>query len=327
MKLVNLNKKQLDDFVADQEHGQFLQSSAWADFNDKLGAKVWRLGVEEEGELMATVIFIKKMLPLGLSYWYCPRGPVIKSQDLSFKFQVSLEFLVVEIKKLATKEKVLFFRFEPTSDLKLKTLNLKLVQTLPIQPKQTIILNLAKSEEELLGAMHPKTRYNIKLAGKKNLTVKHGQPNDADFAKFWQLMLSTKKRDNFSLHSQAYYRSMLASSLMELWQVYFEGQLLAVAIIAKFGDTATYVHGASSNDLRPLMAPYWLHWQIIKQAKQEGYKYYDLFGVDKAKWPGVTRFKEGWGGANIAYAGTFDLVFNSLYYRIYRLLRRLRRAL
>jgi lipid II:glycine glycyltransferase (peptidoglycan interpeptide bridge formation enzyme) len=325
MKIINLNQKQLDDFVANQEHSQFLQSWDWSEFNDKLGAKVWRLGVEENGKLVATTTLIKKSLPLGRTYFYSPRGPVVKSQGSSLKFQVE-EFLFSEIKKLAEQEKIVFFRFEPTSDLKLKTLNLKLFQTLSIQPRQTIILDLTKSEEELLGAMHPKTRYNIKLAGKKNLTLKHGQPNTEEFSKFWQLMETTKKRDNFSLHSQNYYRAMLASNLMELWQVYFKDQLLAVAIIAKFGDTATYVHGASSNDLRPLMAPYWLHWHLIKEAKKEGFKYYDLFGVDKVKWPGVTRFKEGWGGANIAYLGTFDLVFNTGYYRLYQLLRRLRRV-
>ena len=318
MKLINLNKKQLDDFVANQEHSQFLQSSAWADFNDKLGAKVWRLGVEENGELVATTIFIKKSLPLGWAYFYSPRGPIVNGKVEVFNFLMS------EIKKIAVKEKVIFCRLEPTFDF-MDFTSLHLESTLPIQPKQTIILNLEKNEEELLGAMHPKTRYNIKLASKKKLTVKHGKPTDEEFAKFWQLMEATKTRDNFSLHGQTYYRTMLASPLMELWQVYFEDQLLAVAIIAKFGDTTTYVHGASSNDLRPLMAPYWLHWQAIKEAKQEGFKYYDLFGVDKAKWPGVTRFKEGWGGANIAYPGTFDLVFNSVYYVIYQWFRRLRR--
>lgn len=325
MTIVNLNNNQLDSFAGQQLHSQFLQSGAWADFNEELGSKVWRLGVEEQGELVAAAVIIKKSLPLGWAYFYSPRGPIIKSQDLSFKVQVIFDFLVTEIKKLATEERFVFFRFEPTSDLKLKTLNLKLRHSLDVQPKHTIILNLAKSEEELLKAMHPKTRYNIKLAGKKNLSIKHGRPNAETFSEFWRLLEATKQRDKFSLHGRAYYQKMLANDLMELWQVYFEGRLLASAIVAKFGDTATYVHGASSDDFRPLMAPYWLHWQIICEAKAKGYKYYDLFGVDKAKWPGVTRFKEGWGGANITYPGTFDLVFKPVYYRVYQGLRQIRR--
>jgi len=329
MKLVSLDKQQLNNFVIKQKHDQFLQSWEWSEFNETLGAKVWRWGVEEEGELVATVVVIEKMLPVGFKYWYCPRGPVVNFEFRISNFETIFNFLMTELEKIAVKERVIFFRFEPTKEFNIQNsirqLADKIQNSLPIQPKQTIILDLVKNEEELLGAMHPKTRYNIKLASKKNLTVKHGQPTDQEFAKFWQLMEATKKRDDFSLHGQAYYRAMLASPLMELWQVYFKDQLLAVAIIAKFGDTATYVHGASSNDLRPLMAPYWLHWQAIKSAKQEGFKHYDLFGVDKTKWPGVTRFKEGWGGANIAYPGTFDLVFNSVYYGIYQGLRRLRR--
>lgn len=325
MKLVILNQKQLDKFVSEQTHGQFLQSWDWSEFNDKLGTKVWRLGVEVDGQLVAATILIKKSLPLGRAYFYSPRGPIANYQLITNAYQFNT-FLAEEIGKLGQGEKVIFWRCEPAGDFRLKVCNVKSFPTISIQPNKTIILDLTKSEEELLSAMHPKTRYNIKLAGKKNLTFKHGQPNDADFVKFWQLMQATKQRDNFSLHSQAYYRAMLATPLMELWQVYFEDRLLAVAIVAKFGDTATYVHGASSNDLRPLMAPYWLHWQIIQEAKKEGYKYYDLFGVDKVKWPGVTRFKEGWGGDNITYPGTFDLVFNTGYYRLYQLLRGLRRV-
>jgi lipid II:glycine glycyltransferase (peptidoglycan interpeptide bridge formation enzyme) len=326
MKLVDLNSQQLDDFVA-THGGDFLQSWEWSEFNAKLGSKVWRLGVEEKGELIATAILIKKMLPFGLSYWYCPRGPIINFEFRISNFEKIFNFLMTESEKLAKKEKIVFFRFEPTQEFSIQNSKFKIKNSVDIQPSKTIILNLDKSEDELLGAMHPKTRYNIKLAGKKNLSVKHGRPNESEFAEFWRLMEVTKQRDKFSLHGRAYYQTMLSSPLMELWQVFFEEHLLAAAVVAKFGDTVTYVHGASADAWRPLMAPYWLHWQIIKQAKAEGYKYYDLFGVDKAKWPGVTRFKEGWGGRQTAYPGTFDFVFNSLYYRIYQLARRMRRRL
>ena len=63
----------------------------------------------------------------------------------------------------------------------------------------------------------------------------------------------------------------------------------------------------------------------MKIGKDNGFKYYDLNGVDENKWPGVTRFKMGFGGAVISYSGTFDLVFNKKMYDIYRILRTVRR--
>jgi lipid II:glycine glycyltransferase (peptidoglycan interpeptide bridge formation enzyme) len=75
------------------------------------------------------------------------------------------------------------------------------------------------------------------------------------------------------------------------------------------------------------MAPYLLHWQIMKEGKSSGYKYYDLNGVDEQKWPGVTRFKLGFGGAIINYPGTFDLVFNKTWYNVYKILRMMRRKI
>jgi lipid II:glycine glycyltransferase (peptidoglycan interpeptide bridge formation enzyme) len=67
------------------------------------------------------------------------------------------------------------------------------------------------------------------------------------------------------------------------------------------------------------MAPHLLHWEIIRQAKQLGYHFYDFWGIDEKKWPGLTRFKKGFGGKIIEYPGTFDLVFNKFWYQLYRL--------
>jgi lipid II:glycine glycyltransferase (peptidoglycan interpeptide bridge formation enzyme) len=73
------------------------------------------------------------------------------------------------------------------------------------------------------------------------------------------------------------------------------------------------------------MAPYLLQWEIIKKAKAAGCKYYDFFGIDEKKWPGVTRFKHGFSGEEIKYPGTFDMIFNLTSYNLYRILRAIRR--
>lgn len=114
---------------------------------------------------------------------------------------------------------------------------------------------------------------------------------------------------------------------------YHDTTMLAAAIAAYFGDTATYLHGASAYEHRALMGPYTLHWEIMRDAKKRGYKFYDFWGIQSSSqssvhsvqhdWSGMTRFKMGFGGQVVDYPGAFDLPLNRLWYTIYRLGRRL----
>ncbi len=317
MNLIFLDKKQLESFVASQNQAQFLQSWEWGEFSAVKG-KVWRLGVELDGQLVAVVSLLKKPLLLGWSYFYSPRGPLMANGHKDV-----FAWLCAEIKKLAKAERVIFWRCEPAKMLADKNL----VQTIDIQPRQTLLIDLSQSETDLLAGMHQKTRYNIRLAEKKGVVIKHDRATYGQAGAWWQLLSTTSKRDNFKLHSQKYYERMLSLPFVELWRAEYQGEILAEAIIAYYGDTVTYIHGASANANRQLMAPYLLHWAAIKWAKQNGFKYYDFYGVDERRWPGVSRFKLGFGGQIIKYSGTFDLVFVRLYYWIYQILRKLRRKL
>ena len=87
-------------------------------------------------------------------------------------------------------------------------------------------------------------------------------------------------------------------------------------------NTAYYLHGAMDREYKSLMAPYFMHWEIIKKLQILGCKFYDLWGVDAKKWPGVTRFKLGWGGELREYSGSFDLVVSRFWYLVYSLARK-----
>ena len=172
--------------------------------------------------------------------------------------------------------------------------------------------------------MHQKTRYNIRLAEKKGVEVHVG--GEKDFEDFWKLMSQTSDRDAFRVHDREYYQKMLAvdHNFIKLFCARYQGKLLAASIVSFFGDTVTYMHGASSNEHREIMAPYALQWQVIKIAQEAGYKYYDFYGINEKKWPGVTRFKLGFGGREIDYPGTFDVALNWMY-RLYKVARWIRR--
>ena len=320
MKIFEIkDQDKYNGFVATQKHSQFLQSWEWGEFQKSTGSVVKRFGVENNGELIFVFTLIKKSLGFGKNYFYCPRIPVTHST------QPTAEFIFKEIKKIAKQENVIFFRFEPIDEPSVTGYGLRVMRTIDVQPSKTIILDLEKSEEELLASMHQKTRYNIRLAEKKG--VKIIAAGVERFEDFWKLMEQTVDRDGFRLHGKEYYKKMLAGNFVKLYLAEYQDRIIAGNIIAFFGDTATYVHGASSNEDRNVMAPYLLQWEVIKEAQRMGMKYYDFYGIDEKKWPGVTRFKTGFGGREITYPGTFDLVFDNFWYNVYKAVRKLRRLI
>lgn len=97
---------------------------------------------------------------------------------------------------------------------------------------------------------------------------------------------------------------------------------IAGALTLTYGDTAYYLHGAMDREYRNLMAPHFMHWEIMKLYKHEGFGYYDFWGIDARKWPGVTRFKLGFGGREIEYPGSFDLPISKFWYVVYTMARK-----
>jgi len=325
--LDNIIKERWDNFLGEQKQSQFLQSWEWGGLAEKENAEVLRVGVEDDGngEPIVAAALIKKKV-LGFSYWFCPCGPVISKKVEVAK---ATEYLFDEIEKKAKNENVIFLRFEPRFEIRSREFGtkFKIVRSIDIEPSKTSIVNLQKTEDELLRIMHQKTRYNIRLAEKKGVKIR--EASDEDFESFWRIMKETVDRDGFRLHSKEHYQKMLAldNNFVKLFLAEYDGKIIAAVLAAFFGDTITYVHGASANEFRNVMSPYLLHWHIMKLGKTLGYKYYDLNGVDENKWPGVTRFKVGFGGIVINYPGTFDLVFNKTWYNVYKVLRILWRRL
>lgn len=316
-----MKKQQLDEFASGQKHSQFLQSACWGDFQEKECAVVYRWGILKDGKIVQAIQFFEKKLPFGICYFYAPRIGIknLKNDELIF--------LINNIKKTAKDRGAVLFRFDPRNDQSDVKQLIKIKKTIDVQPSKTTILDIGKTEEELLKAMHQKTRYNIRLAERKGVVV--NRVGLDRFEDFWHLMEQTVNRDGFRLHNRKYYQDMLecGTGLLTLFFAEHNGKVLAANIVAEFGDMATYVHGASSNEHRNLMAPFLLQWSVIKEMKTKGYKYYDLYGVDEEKWPGVTRFKRGFGGEEIIYPGTFDIIFDPTKYTIYKLARAIRRKI
>lgn len=274
----------------------FLQSDAWVEFQKSLGRKVFDI---------AGAKVIQHDLPFGKNYLYIPYGPEVASYQFAG-----------ELKQLAQQEGSIFVKAEPMhDDIAQELVKIGFRRSAKtIQPHKTIVLDLTKSEDELLSAMHHKTRYNINLAERKGIVVREGGSIDD----FWRLMQKTSKRDQFSSYPKSYYEKLL--KFTTLTTAYHDDIPVASAMILMHEKNAYYLHGASDHAFRHLMAPYALHWHIALNLKRLNFKLYDLWGIDAQRWPGVTRFKLGWGGRTVEYPGAFDLTTNSFWKTAYDML-------
>lgn len=282
--------------------GSFLQSAEWEKLQRAAGRKTWRIG---------DVLLVQHRLPLGLNYLYCPRP---RAADENF---------FAKVEKIAAQEQSVFFKIEPTHELQIET-NYEYEKSDSLQPPKTVVLDLREKEEELLAKMHEKTRYNIRLAERHGVQIRN-----SPYEVFWRMLQETAERDKFSTHERGYYGKLLETRSEnfsnELFFAEYKGKVLAAALINfyKPSASATYLHGASTRAHKEVMAPHLLHWQAIKEAKKRGFDYYDFWGIDEIKWPGVTKFKLGFGGSIIEYPPAVDIIYRPAWYKVYRLVKKL----
>ncbi|PIR89369.1 MAG: hypothetical protein COU07_00520 [Candidatus Harrisonbacteria bacterium CG10_big_fil_rev_8_21_14_0_10_40_38] len=308
--------------------GSFLQSWEWGDFQEARGRKIWRIGSSQ----MAALITEHK-LPYEKRYLYAPRGPVLINE-----YPETLKRLVDFVKKELSKETI-FLRLEPVpSDLgnvtfAIKTLrSLGFVESIEAQPEHTLVIDLTKSEKVLFKEMEQGTRYAIKTALKRNITIETVSSSNQkkSFDEFWKLFRETNTRHKLKAYPKAYYESVLELSggiEADLFVAKMEdGKVLSSAIIIYFGKTAIYLYSASASGFGRYNAPTLLLWQAIMDAKRRGCSVFDFWGVSEQnpRWSGITAYKKSFGGFIVTYPGTWDLPLNKLWYGLYRASKKLK---
>ena len=285
----------------------FLQSPEWEEFQKNMHRTTWRV----DG-----ILVLRHKIGAGsLNYLYIAKPALPENVEAFLK----------EVKRIASGEKSLFVRIDRSE--RSEALAPHDILTAigrvgrSMQPQRTVMLDLSKADEQLLGAMHEKTRYNIRLAEKKGVQIKKVLRRNVkeDFEIFWNLLQETAVRDKFHTHSRRHYEMLVetrsAQFSNELFFAEHDGKAIASAMVNFYQPTAgmpgvaTYVHGASSAVARGVMAPYALHWHIAAEARQRGCGRYDLYGIDEQKFPGVTRVKRGVGGDEVLYAPTVEIVY------------------
>ncbi len=215
-----------------------------------------------------------------------------------------------------------------------------------VQPPDTVVIDIAKSDEDILAAMKAKWRYNIRLAGKKNVLIESfdsakDQKEAVDI--FYSLYETTGKRDRIALHPKSYYARLLTMAKaacstktgtephpdVRIRIARHEGQPLASIITIFFGKEATYLYGASGDEKRNLMPAYALQWEAMMCAREAGCTRYDMYGIPPSDDPshamaGLYRFKTGFGGEIRHYPGCWDIPVRPLVYAAFRMIEQAR---
>lgn len=281
-----------------------LQTEAWADFRRKWGNEVAKT-------------------PFG--YLTLHRLPFIPFKIAIFeKGPEPTKKMVMELKEFAKKENILFIKFEPNVQKKEKIIkNLKawgLVPGKTLFTPTTFWIDLTKSEEQLLKSFSSKTRYNIRLAERKRVSVAEDN-SDTAFEKYLELTKETTQRDKFYAHSEKYHRLMWETlkpaKIAHLLVAKHNGEIVTTWILFTSPGFLYYPYGASTHKYKNLMANNLMMWEAIKFGKKLGLKTFDLWGREPGK--GFTKFKEGYNPKVVEFVGTWDLPVNRLLYYLYRI--------
>lgn len=325
------DKNSWDMFVKDRK-GSFLQSWEWGDFQERLGRVVVRLMVMEENRVTGVCLFIKMPLPFGFCW-------LSASHLLEFESDV-LKIILNEIDSQSLKWECVYSYTDPfVIDSKdrapeivglLKENFWLYCKDLSIQPRQTLIIDLNKSDADLLSGMHHKTRYNIKNAEKNGVKIIFSK-EDFYLKGFLRCTSHMAGRQGLSVHSESYYKKLLENQDIYLVSALYNDTVIASNIVSLYGQRSVYVHGAFDYEFRQLMAPYLLQWESILWAKKNGALFYDFFGVQGSgantrAWIGITRFKKGFckNVSDTIFIGLYRKVYRSFFYKLYFLTRWMR---
>lgn len=337
-RLIHENEKeQFNSFLENNVKGHILQSYEWGEIKAKTGWQPLRLLIEEDnGEPVAAISILKRKIPvLNKAIFYAPRGPVLDLENAQI-----LDFLLEEVKRLARTHDAIFLKIDPDVSSSNKDLQQlfkdKGFRTAEkgegfegIQPKYVFRLDISPDETELLSNMHQKTRYNIRLAGKKGVVIREGTTEE-DLKTFYEILKITTERDKFLVRSYNYFKTMLdelkPKGYAKLFLGEYEGKAIAGTLMLIFGDKAWYMYGASSNEHRNVMPNYLIQWEMIKYAKSLGCTLYDFrgapgFDVDENHYLfGLVKFKRGFNGVHTEFIGEMDLVYSPIHYWLWNTL-------
>ena len=297
-------------------------------------------------DIVAAAMVLKRRIPIRgfgarLNILYIPKGPVMDWSDEPLR-----ERVLNDLQAFAKRQSAIFLKIDPDvvlgtgipdgtddvidtggqavmSELKRRGWRFSSDQ---IQFRNTVLINLSPSEDEMLARMKQKTRYNVRLAGKKGVTVRIGTLDDLPM--LYKMYAETSVRDGFVIRDESYYQTVWQSFMRsksptcEPLIAEVDGEPVAAVFVFYFVDRAYYIYGMSHEAHREKMPNYLLQWEAMRRAKEAGCNIYDLWGApdvfdeSDSMW-GVFRFKQGLGGEVVRTLGAWDYTPKPFWYKMY----------
>ena len=295
-------------------------------------------------DMLAATMILKRRIPIGgmaarLSVLYAPKGPLMDWKNGALR-----ERVLDDLQSFARNQGGIFLKIDPdvmvgtgipgseedviddAGQLVMSTLKRRgwLFSADQIQFRNTVMIDLSLSEDEMLVRMKQKTRYNVRLAGRKGIMIRVGTIDDLPL--LYKMYAETSLRDGFVIRDGNYYRAVwerfLGAEMAEPLIAEVDGEPVAAIFVFYFGERAYYVYGMSRAVHREKMPAYLLQWEGMKRARARGCRIYDLWGApdefdeSDTMW-GVFRFKQGLGGSVVRTVGAWDYPPNKFWYRLY----------
>lgn len=291
-----------------------MQSWDWSEFKAAQGQTVTRLGIFD-GENLAGGALVYSV-DSDMSPLHMPHGPVLPWRE-PLKAGQCLELLKTRLAEDAARTGAPLARFEPFLEGELGCLEKFPRAPLDLVPTPSLLVDISGTDPEMLGAMHPKGRYNVRLAARKGVEVSRVTGAEG-LNEFYGLFELTCARHGFNGEPRSFFEGLLKalepSGCARLYFARYKGMLLAAAVGVFYGDKATYLYGASAPFMRSAMAPYAMHWQVMRDARAAGCRVYDFYGIAPEGQPQhaysrFTPFKLRFGGRRAVTCGAHDLYF------------------
>jgi len=317
--------KAWDDFVASTPDAGFMQTSSWADFRLALGYEHFGAVVKSRGRILGGAIVQKCWHSPESCFYYIQDGPVLPRDGVNAReiFEVTLQ--EIDDHRQNEQAAVSHLRIEPRwqalPDFVTGFQGL-LLQDSFVEPRRTLCVDLQPPEAAILAQMKPKGRYNIRLAQKHGVSVSEDSSVES-LAEFQSIYENMAERQRIDSKSPEYFETLIAilaeQKSASIFFAEHEGLRLAGALVVYCGKRATYFFGGSLETRRNVMAPYLLHFEIMRKAKASGYEEYDFWGISPENepddpWHNISVFKRKFGGREISLVPTLDYVYDRAAY-------------
>jgi peptidoglycan pentaglycine glycine transferase (the first glycine) len=318
-----------DEFVAATPSTGFQQSSSWARFRERIGFEHYAVILKEGEAIVGGALVAKRSRIDGDCFYYIQEGPVLPVEPVLA--EQAFDAVLASVRRHAAAESlnVSHLRIEPRWQVLppfVHGFSVPAFFDRYRDPRHTLCIDLRPSEVDILAQMKPKGRYNVRLAIRHGVVVTEDN-SPKGIEDFIRIQRRTAERQGVGRLPPVHFREMVAdvgsSGRITLHFAEYRGRRLATALVVRFGDRATYFFGGSLMVHRRVMAPYLLHFEIMRSAKAAGCLWYDLWGVAPADqpdhpWQSISAFKRKFGGVDVQLVDTLDCVFDPAAYERFR---------